>query len=319
MKERIEYFDNAKALLIALAVVGHTLIYANPDYAILPYALAQSFIYAFHMPAFFLLSGMLFDGERWRESGWGTFLRKRLKSLMIPYLSFELFAIAYKQMVFGEPSITTGLYNLVTFRCNIGADWFLPALFLAQLLMFCCAKTGKRWPGWVLTAAALCLPWLFPEGNWWRVLGRGLLGFAFLYLGNRLRPWLTRFRWWSLPLSFGVTAVCAALSFLWFENDFYGYTLKNPVLFVIGGLSGAYMTLSLARLLHWRWLRWVGEHSLVIMGTHQLVLYTIPAASGALWVMGTLLLIAAVEAVVIPVTDRCCPSLVGSAGRRPKR
>lgn len=31
------------------------------------------------------------------------------------------------------------------------------------------------------------------------------------------------------------------------------------------------------------------------------------------------LLIAAVEAVVIPVTDRCCPALVGSAGRRPKR
>lgn len=52
MKERIEYFDNAKALLILLVVIGHELIYANPQYNILPYTLAQGFIYSFHMPLF---------------------------------------------------------------------------------------------------------------------------------------------------------------------------------------------------------------------------------------------------------------------------
>lgn len=53
MKKRIEYFDVAKALLIALVVIGHELQYANPAYDIIPYTLAQEFIGSFYMPAFF--------------------------------------------------------------------------------------------------------------------------------------------------------------------------------------------------------------------------------------------------------------------------
>ena len=44
MKERIGYFDSAKAILITMVVVGHILNYANPDYSILPYTLVQGFI-----------------------------------------------------------------------------------------------------------------------------------------------------------------------------------------------------------------------------------------------------------------------------------
>lgn len=50
MKKRIEYFDVAKALLIALVVIGHELQYANPAYDIIPYTLAQEFIGSFYMP-----------------------------------------------------------------------------------------------------------------------------------------------------------------------------------------------------------------------------------------------------------------------------
>lgn len=63
MKERIGYFDSAKAILIALVVLGHILSYANSGYDILPYTLAQSFITSFHMSAFFVVSGILVDTE----------------------------------------------------------------------------------------------------------------------------------------------------------------------------------------------------------------------------------------------------------------
>lgn len=61
MTKRISYIDNTRAILIALVVLGHILNYANPKYDIVPYVLVQQFLDSFHMPAFFILSGMLTD------------------------------------------------------------------------------------------------------------------------------------------------------------------------------------------------------------------------------------------------------------------
>ena len=66
MTKRISYIDNTRAFLIALVVLGHILNYANPKYDIVPYVLVQQFLDSFHMPAFFILSGMLTDGDKWR-------------------------------------------------------------------------------------------------------------------------------------------------------------------------------------------------------------------------------------------------------------
>ena len=70
MTHRLTYIDTTRAILITLVVLGHVLNYANPQYNIIPYTLAQEWIGAFHMPAFFVLSGLLTDGEKWRGRFW---------------------------------------------------------------------------------------------------------------------------------------------------------------------------------------------------------------------------------------------------------
>lgn len=67
MIKRLTYIDITRAILIAMVVFGHILNYANPQYDIIPYTLAQEFMNSFQMPAFFILSGMLTDGEKWRS------------------------------------------------------------------------------------------------------------------------------------------------------------------------------------------------------------------------------------------------------------
>ena len=57
----------------------------------------------------------------------------------------------------------------------------------------------------------------------------------------------------------------------------------------------------------------VGENALTIMGTHQLVLYTIPKSASILWIIGTFALIAAVEAALIFTVNKFCPFLVGKS------
>lgn len=124
MTKRISYIDNTRAILIALVVLGHILNYANPKYDIVPYVLVQQFLDSFHMPAFFILSGMLTDGEKWRGRSVGSYFLHKAKTLLVPYLFFECIAILYKHFVLRSVSIAEGLRLMLTFRCNIGADWF---------------------------------------------------------------------------------------------------------------------------------------------------------------------------------------------------
>ena len=113
--------------------------------------------------------------------------------------------------------------------------------------------------------------------------------------------------------AFLLTAVFSALSLLYAYNDFYDCTVENPLLFAASGICGLYFILGISRYIHFKWLRLLGENSLVIMGTHQLVLYTIPAGSSILWIAETFVLIALIEAVVIYVTNKFCPFLIGKS------
>lgn len=181
MRKRLEYIDNAKAILIFMVVLGHILNAANPHYSIRPYTYTQAFITSFHMPAFFLITGLLFKNEKWKEQSWGTFLLSRVRSLLIPYLFFETLAIVYLHFVLHSVTLADGLLRMVTFRCNVGADWFLPAMFLANMFYFVTVKYSNRylWP--VVAAVCFFCTWFLPSGHWWQVLCRGLFGMSFDY------------------------------------------------------------------------------------------------------------------------------------------
>ena len=319
MKNRIAYIDNTRAILIVFVVLVHILNAANPDYDIIPYTLTQAFISSFHMPAFFLLSGMMTDTDRWKNSPWYKFFLRKIQTLIVPYVFFETIAVLYKHFVLKAVSLTEGLYLMATMRCNVGADWFLPAMFLAGIIYFLYIK----WPNKIFwgIVAAVCfftLPFL-PKGHWWRLLFRGLLGFVFMVAGNLLKNFLADFKSWKIIGAFFLTAASAAVCFKFsLANDFYGGVLQSPILFIISGICGLYFVMGFARLFHMRWLAWIGENSLAIMGTHQLVLYTVPTSSSLLWVAGVFFLIAVIEVIFIITVNRFCPFLVGKNRKEQK-
>lgn len=312
MKQRIAYFDRAKALLIGLVILGHVLNYANPGYDIIPYTLMQVVISSFHMPAFFLLTGMLAAEERWKKRSLPELLKSRCLTLLVPYFFFETLAVLYKHFVLHTVALWDGLYRMITFRCNVGADWYLPALFLANLFFWIYARCRWKYKWIPAVLLSIVLRQLLPNAHGWNLLLRGLLGFGFLVTGMLLKKQLTQFNLWKSVAAMGLTVLSAALAFkLGLGNDFYQCILESPLLFWISGVCGLHSVLAVARLLPWKWLGKVGENTLTIMGTHQLVQYTVPAGSSPLRVIGMLLLIAVVEIFVVAVTNRFCPFLVG--------
>lgn len=314
MNPRIAYIDSTRAILIAMVVLGHILNGANPGYDIIPYTLAQEFMDSFHMPAFFILSGMLLNVKKWHNSGFGKYLLHRAYTLLVPYIFFETLAILYKHFVLGAVSIADGLYLMATVRCNVGANWFLPAMFLAAMIYYLYILYPNKAVWSIISVLLLAVLPHLPEGHVWVLLFRGVLGFVFMFAGSLLKEYLTKFTWWKVGAAFLLAAASSAVCFRFsLGSSFYDGTLKGPLLYLISGICGAYFVMGIARVLNCRALSLVGENALTIMGTHQLVLYTIPKSASILWIIGTFALIAAVEAALIFTVNRFCPFLVGKS------
>lgn len=132
-KQRDYLFDNYKALLIILVVVGHFIEPAYKNNTLL-YTL-KWLIFSFHMPAFIFISGYFSK----RELPFGTLVRK----LAVPYVIYELlYYFMYTELLHKD----TGLYLWLP-KFSL---WYILALFVWRLI----TPYVKRIPHYMLLAVA---------------------------------------------------------------------------------------------------------------------------------------------------------------------
>lgn len=74
--ERIAYLDYSRVFVALLVIYGHVLPYTN--------YVPRAFVYSFHMPFFFIVSGMLHKYKG--HINWEKYLR----TLIVPALSFNI-------------------------------------------------------------------------------------------------------------------------------------------------------------------------------------------------------------------------------------
>jgi len=115
--------DILKAYAILLVVLGHciqfTYINFDDNYIF-------KLIYSFHMPLFFFLSGYVTYITNVRDKLSFTFIIKKFKYLVIPYITF-----LFIDFLFGKNlEFSTILYHI-----DIGY-WFLPVLFMIFLIFY---------------------------------------------------------------------------------------------------------------------------------------------------------------------------------------
>jgi fucose 4-O-acetylase-like acetyltransferase len=118
---RDPFFDNAKFLLIVLVVIGHNWYpLIGQSRAV---KAAYMVVYAFHMPAFILLSG--YFSRRFEATP--VQVRKLIRSVLLPYAIFEVAYLAVVAKADGQP-FKLDLFSYPSFLC-----WFLIALFVWRL------------------------------------------------------------------------------------------------------------------------------------------------------------------------------------------
>lgn len=97
---RIVSLDIAKAICIILVVVGHYIPDNSPEW----YKLIHDVIYTFHMPLFMFASGYVYIATK-KDIGYGDFLVKKIKRLMIPYFTTSVIVISIKMLTQGNMSV----------------------------------------------------------------------------------------------------------------------------------------------------------------------------------------------------------------------
>lgn len=126
-KKRISYIDMAKGIGIILVVFGH-LGFASES--------LLTWIMSFHMPLFFILSGMLLSHTNADRHSMSSFLQKKAKNILTPYFSFSMLSILFSgilEFASFKSYLPNALIQTLLFY-GISVLWFLPALFFGETI-----------------------------------------------------------------------------------------------------------------------------------------------------------------------------------------
>ncbi|SES37625.1 acyltransferase family protein [Psychrobacillus sp. OK032] len=144
-QKRLTWVDVTKGFLMILVVIGH-----YPGELDFPFI---KYIYWFHMPAFFLLSGIFFKEIKDDHNTKKT-IKKRFMQLMVPYLFFLFIITAVRysmELALGNFELSWYLQDLWKLviagrfaRGAYGVFWFVTTLFFTYLLFIWMTKYLSR-------------------------------------------------------------------------------------------------------------------------------------------------------------------------------
>ena len=221
--QRIEWLDVAKGIAILLMVAGHTTI-PKP---------VSNFIWAFHMPLFFIASGWCtrLGGQ------FGEFLVKKTKTLLMPFAIYTAIVLPLNCLI----DLTSFNEWLIKGWGGV-ALWFIPVLFLALILtkviMTMSRKVYRSIALAVVLALGIALHKLNVGHNW--TLSSIPYATCLIVLGSYAKKytWVINIpRWWWVVTTFILTA---AISHFW-RLDMAWNIIQPVVPLTIGAVSGTFM------------------------------------------------------------------------------
>ncbi len=294
--KRIEWIDTAKLLGIFLVILGHlpTGIKGTEYFP-------RVYIYTFHMPLFFFLSGLTFHTD------YSIFknVKKNIRTLIIPYIFFYVclyivwFFIAFlghaeiyrQNVLFGVIKPFLGLLLGVGFNTpysimiGIGAQlWFLPALFWCKTIVaFLPQKNDKKKSLCILIICSFslvisillwCANRFLPFS-----MGSACMALPFFCLGIVSKNLIMQLNNRSLVLKFFLLVLFMLVTGgITFYNGLIDTNQilfgKSPLLYYLGGISGILFAIILAMILPQNipyFLQFLAKNTISILAFHIIV------------------------------------------------
>ena len=240
--ERIVFIDVAKAICIVLVVIGHYV----PDEAPGWYVALHDVIYTFHMPLFMFASGYVYIATK-RNVGYGTFIMKKVRRLMVPYFTTSVIVIALKLLSQGsmgvDNPVTAASFLRMFYMPEAGAFlWFIWALWWMFVIVPLFKTAKARFVLFVLSLVfhfiPVALPSVFCLAKFKTMLVYFMLGVV-VYETRWLHTFVCAFR----PLQAAVAAT------LFVTLNYISLTVGGEICIVIFLLPyvGIFFTLELSK------------------------------------------------------------------------
>ena len=275
-RKRIDYIDIAKGIGIIFVILGHSEFHHSHILRLL-----SGIAWMFHMPLFFILSGLCF-----RKKG-GEIIYTLFRRLAVPFyftiLLFVVFYLATGHLEESKDWIWGGIYGSgVSYYTpfyikGVGALWFLLALFWAKIILNYIIHLPEY-----LVAALVVLLAVWGVYSYSRFvlpveIQNGCIGLLYLFIGFLAHKYglLQKICW--PPLVFASLVWVLA----YFNN--YGYmTLVNcdvDVISVVVSCCACYVVMIFSKMLEGvkilcRIFTWLGKNTIIILCFHMFELYT---------------------------------------------
>lgn len=140
---RLKYLDLAKGIGIILVIIAHISYLGTAS---------RIFIVSFHMPLFFVISGMLIFLKNEKDGDFKELASKKAKRMMLPYAVYSVIGIIiyifYYLLTGRDGGWNTVLSDVIQTLTLYGFSvmWFLPAIFGGELLFIFLLKNKRLQP-----------------------------------------------------------------------------------------------------------------------------------------------------------------------------
>ena len=279
--EKYSYIDVIKGIGILFVIVGHS---DRPD-------MVLKLIQCFHMPLFFVLSGYLYNKNKY----WGDLRglsKVRFKSYIVPYIKFATFnylvvfvynlhTIEIKtELIDVSVRYLVGLiYSRGTWYWmpNCSPLWFLTAIFVTSILFYFVMKYDiKKQVAFIIAFAIIgaSFEWFNIMKIFWNV-DSAFTGCVFMWIGYYLRNDITLLKKINIPIAviLVIIGLCAGyfndIDFVSMDSVIYG----NTMLMYVGAVSLSIVIFFIAFKFIRKnsFLELYGRNTILILGLNYLV------------------------------------------------
>jgi acyltransferase len=282
--KRISWVDICRGIAIILVLYGHIFTNDNQRYL----------IYAFHMPLFFFISGLVFSPTG--AMPLKSIIIKYIKQLIIPYYLFALLTYVFALVSQTAGDVTLGgiayqLYGIIYGNGNNGmlgynvVLWFLPCLFITKFSFALITRKITQTKNILLALFGTAilgsligyfLPWLkLPLGFESALTALSFFGGG--YLAMRHKEKLSTFiqqKKMLVVTSALFTILVATINYnlSGSQIDLRINHLGNVVLFYLGAFGGILTWITVSQIITRNaFLEYIGRHSLILFAWHNVL------------------------------------------------
>ena len=265
MNDRKLWLDIAKGIAIILMVIGHTSIPIS----------ASNFIYAFHMPLFFMASGFTSNYRKHRPI---DYIFHKASAIMLPFTVYSVIVACLLHCILGNDVL-----SLLSNGWGGYALWFIPVLYLASILAMLASRAENAYLryclmlclilcGYCLSYYNISLPWALstvPYATFLILVGTEL---------KRFQKWIeASSHFWDIVLLLSATVAISQ-----FQRLDMAWNHITPIVpLTIGAMAGTLMVFRVSVLIerHMKWcaslLQKIGRETYIVVAFSQITVLCI--------------------------------------------